>query len=239
MNARIEKKESCFHVNDALRDVDAVLSVLESYCENWDLYLSEFQNVLGSDMLPFDNEMSIVGSLADSISRYNKDCFVVHEANIDKHGNQATSGGRSDLLVYSSNDKTEVYIEAKRHRKAIKSQEELVDVFSKSETSDNIRSLIGKGFRDFTKTTGKVHRIRSRGHVMMLLAHLQFSEEFSRADAISQVGSVFKGMVVIRKTNAPGSETSRKNMAKRSTLGFLFVPDTPSSCALLATMTIL
>ncbi len=239
MNARNEMAEPCFHVNDALRDVDAVLSVLESYCENWGMYLSEFQNILGSDLLPFDNEMSIVGSLADSISRYNKDCFIVHEANINKHGNQATSGGRSDLLVYSSNDESEIYIEAKRHRKTIKCQEELVDVFSKSETSDNIRSLIGKGLRDFTKTTGKVHRIRSRGHVMMLLAHLQFSEEFSRADAISQVGRVFKSTVLIRKTNAPGSETSRKNMAKRSTLGFLFVPDTPSSCALLATMTIL
>lgn len=237
----------------------ANLDLLMSVCRCWGKYLEAFRETLPDEPLPYlDNEMSTVGSLAAGISRFSEKSFIIHEAAVKKEGNEKSREGRCDLLAFFPGDRT-LSFEAKRHRRCItvvddmKGQLDLTNienVFAQDEDEiiTSRRSLIGKGLRDYAKSTGSNQRVRRRNgsdHVMLLLATVDIDSQQS-VDKIKTalegtVKKIFNQKVTVRLSTGG---TSRKSLADLPTVGFLYLASAGEEAplhhdVLLATMTLI
>lgn len=143
--------------NNNYEEHDELCNLLEAICKNWAKELISYQNITKelfgeSEIAWLQNERVVVGSLASSITRFNKGSLVVEELPIIK--NNVSEKGRCDLWAHipTNNPENEFnfYMEAKK----LKKQRTL-------KTLKN--TLIGplgilRMFEDYIKTTGSLHR---------------------------------------------------------------------------------
>lgn len=219
------------------------LQRISKLMHHWADYLSGFERTLGGFPLPYeDNEMSAIGSLASAITRSNPDSFIVCEKWVNKSSN-STGGGRCDLFVHLDRD-TKIEFEAKMARDVKLAG--LRNRFIKDESpSGSDWSLVGRGFRDVSKSTGNQLRVRSsanRCRVMLLMVTVQGASIVE--EIAMEVHGMFDGHAIVRtRSDADGDpnarRTSRKPLHNKPSICFIYAPKSVGRPALVATATLI